>query len=94
MNEHPYSFEELHEKSVEYQIHGRATAFARLRARKFPNGLIQVGLNGVTGEGVTPSPPVTLDPKHLIRHPSQTRADFLWAIDVDYLCLYFSNNLL
>jgi hypothetical protein len=89
MNEHPFSFEELHDKTVEYQTHGRATAFARLRAKKFPDGRIEVSLNGVVGEGVTPAPPETLDPKHLIRHPATTRADFLWAIDVDYLRRWF-----
>jgi hypothetical protein len=57
MNEHSYSFEELHDKTVEYQIDGRATAFARLRAKELPNGLIEVGLKRVVAAGLTPAPP-------------------------------------
>ena len=89
MNEHPFSFEELHGKSVEYQIQGKGTARAFLRAKEFPNGRIEVGLTGQVEASANVPRPETLDPKHLIRHPAPTRADFLWATDVDYLRRWF-----
>lgn len=89
MNEHPFSFEELHGKSVEYQIHGKGTAWAFLRAKKFPDGRIEVSLTGQVEANVNVPRPETLDPKYLIRHPAPSRAEFLWATDVEYLRSWF-----
>lgn len=81
----PFSDEELSGKSVEFQILGRGTAYGLLRTKLLSDGSTKVDLQIKVLVGSESPKPQTLDPKHLMKHPIPTRAEFLWAEDPDHI---------
>jgi hypothetical protein len=93
MKLHPYSFEELNNKTVEYQIQGRGTHYGRLHPKVLENGSIEPTIQIEFSGDPKPPEPHTLDPRHLRMHPIPARAEYLWAEDADHIVALIRSNL-
>jgi hypothetical protein len=78
---------DLHQKTVEYEVDNKSTAFGTLDAATTANGL-KVNLHI---DADAPKP-VSMDLFFLRRHPFAARAHFLWAEHADELVAHLPAN--